>query len=202
MSFNSIHGIFVKTLPYSDNAQIATLFTDERGIVDVFVKRSNAKSAGGDAVITPLNEVEMTLREGRGELWYCQECRLMEGFLGLRSSLSALQGGIELLRAVHLSQLKERPAPLIYALLKNYLGRLEQGEVSWKITTSFYLKLLRHEGLWIDEKTDEVVFEKEEWDTCFLLAHCTRRSDLEAVFCSQPDQLLCKIRQLFEVRLA
>jgi DNA repair protein RecO len=194
-------GIIVKTTRYNDVASIVHLFSEELGIIAVYVSHSSAKKGGGEALITPLNEVEITLNRKNGSLWQSKDCRLSYGFLGLRNSLSTLQGSVSLLNAIVNSQPEERPAPVLYALLKDYLRRLERGEPAWKIVSSFQLKLLRFEGIWSDELPDEVPFSPEEWLTCVHLAYCRTHSELQAVTTEFPDELAQKIDRLFVCRI-
>lgn len=195
------NGIILKTIPYSDQAQIAMLFTEERGMMSVFVTHASVKAGGGSALITPMNEVEMVMMKGSGELWRCRECYLKEGFVKLRTNIDSLQGGIELLRAILQSQPEGKPAPLLYALLKNYLNQLKQGESSYKIIASFYVKILRHEGLWSDEIPEELSLTAEEWNNCRQLAYCRSAKELAACNIAQPASFIGKVRTLFEERL-
>lgn len=199
----ALTGIIVKTTRYSDTASIAHLFTEQLGVIAVYISDSSAKKGGGEALITPLNEIEAAVYRKNGSLWQARECRLVYGFLGVRQSLDALQSAAKLVNAVMFSQPEERPSPVLYHLLKDYLRRLERGDEPWKVVGSFLLKTLRFEGVWSDglPEEEEVVFTEAEWLTCIHLAYCRTGAELKAAESNSPEQLLQKIELLFNLRM-
>jgi DNA repair protein RecO (recombination protein O) len=146
-NFQHTEGIILRTIPFRDYDQIITLFTPHVGILKILYKGSRSKRRGAQGLCLPLTQVEVVYREKKGEIFACQEITLMNPFSFLRKELHHLQAACELLQVVLASQLTGKAAPALYALLCFYLEKIPCTLNPWTLTTSFRLKLLRHEGL-------------------------------------------------------
>lgn len=135
-------GFVLSVTPYKVRDQIATLFTYTYGRVNIISKR-RAKYL---PVLSPLMEAEFLLEERKGELKNCLEHSHHNLHLELRNSLPLLETALFFLDLIKKSQFPEKPAPLLYSLLKSYLQHLPQAENLPLFKASFLLKLLKHEG--------------------------------------------------------
>lgn len=150
MESTPIRGVILQLQPYAERAWIASLWTEELGRIGLYAPEASLRSGGGPAVLTPPNEVEALVDRRHTGLWRCREVRLASGHDLLRTDFDRLRAASTLLHAVIHSQMDEKPAPLLYHLFLDYLRRLESGAPPQLLTASFYLKTLRHEGLWTD----------------------------------------------------
>jgi len=128
---------------HGEGGRLLRLFAKEGGVLSTYFM---PRRLGG--VPSPLDEVEVVLNHGRGELWLCKELRVVRSWGSLRTSLDRLTYGSELLGALLHSREEAVASPLLYDLTVDYLERVCRGESGVKLLASYYLKLLRHEGLW------------------------------------------------------
>lgn len=135
-------GFVLSVTPYKVRDQIATLFTYAYGKVNIISKRRSKYLP----VLSPLMEAEFLLEERKGELKNCLEHSHHNLHPELRTSLPLLETGVFFLDLIKKSQFPEKPAPLLYTLLKSYLQHLPQAENLPLFKASFQLKLLKHEG--------------------------------------------------------
>lgn len=197
LSLTLMEAIVLHVLKFGDYDQIATLFTADIGLIKLIYKGGQSHRKGP---LTPLTRVELTWRPGKGELGLCEEQRLLEGYRALRSSFNHLQAACHLADAVRRTQLPGKPAPALYALFQVYLNQLTLLQEPTVGVVSFYLKLLKHEGLFPAHLAGfnelPVSFSAEEGAAACALAHCLRFQELATLSCSQ--DLAKKVRRWVE----
>jgi DNA repair protein RecO (recombination protein O) len=141
-------GIILQALPYQDDHHISTLFTEEQGIVRLFVRGNLRMRQRSVACVTPLTEGEWIYTEPRtGSLCRLRDVSIGNQHLELRQSFEMLQTGCWMAEIIASSQMADKPAPALYALLLAYLAHLPKCEELDALCVSFLLKLMRHEGL-------------------------------------------------------
>ena len=140
-------GIVLRVIPFRDYDQIISIFTPENGLIKILHKGRSTKRKTGKSPCMPLTKVEAIYREGRGEIFNCLELNTLSIFPQLRKELLFLEVGCDLLQAVIDSQMEEKKAPHLYALLCSYLEKIPLTPNPRILTTSFQLKLLKHDGL-------------------------------------------------------
>ncbi len=191
MLFHAITGIVLKIQPYSDQAQIAKIFSREAGIVAVYATKTAAKGGG----LSSFNKVELLVRATKGELLRVKEIKHLYGYLGLRASYAALRAAGEMAQVL-LEFLDEgEPLPQLFDLFADYLLRMERGLPPHALLASFYFKFLRLEGLWSENRPSDSRFDPQEWEICRGLAHCRTTEELQSL---PVDELfLEKVKELF-----
>lgn len=134
-------GIILHTLDYRDHDRILTLFTEEMGIVKLIAYR--AKKGNN---ISPMILAEFVYKDGKGELGSMREITKLNEFLILRRQLEHLQASCEMLQAIRKTQMPGKAAPALYKLLLYYLEKIPSVEDPRILTSSFLLKILKHDG--------------------------------------------------------
>ncbi len=144
---NAICGVILRTIPYQDTARILTVFSACSGVMSFFIKGLSQKKSHLLSLTEPFNEVEIHYRKGRSDLLFLTDLSGINSNPHLRERLSSLKAASKLTEAILHSQLPGKPASPLYLLLTLYLKHIPFFEDPSILTTSFYLKLLRHEGL-------------------------------------------------------
>lgn len=219
MKLETIEGIVIKSLPYQDNKRIFSLFT-EKGLLSFItdVKDSRPETL---LVCSPLSKGEYVFAESKGGWKKIQDSSLNFSYLNFKSSYPLLDSASLCLKAIASSQLENKPAPLLYHLLKIYLEKIQEFQDPYIIASSFFLKVLRFEGLFsldepcsycenrpsqgfIDLKPscgcythpEGVFFDEIEWKQLKVLGLAKEIPLLKTLECS--TELHEKIRKLFE----
>lgn len=141
-------GIILQALPFKDYDSILTLFTPEEGLLKVVLKGAFRQKNGKGNRTIPLTRVEAAFKRGRGELATCHEIDALDYHLELRHNLDALNAGCAMLKAVLDTQQPGKAAPDLYKLLLIYLKNLPTAQTPAILSASFFLKVLRHEGVY------------------------------------------------------
>lgn len=182
-----VEAIILQTVRYGESDQIITAFSRENGVIKLIFKTSK-----GVSTISPLTRVELIYSKGRSDLYRGWDVVTLDGHRLLRENFELLQAGCEMLEAVRQSQ-GEREAPMLYALLCVYLSRLPELKDPGTAVVSFYLKVLKHEGLLSDDILSGL--NEEEQLVVQLLAGCRRVADFAEIFL--PPGFFKKAKQLF-----
>jgi DNA repair protein RecO (recombination protein O) len=144
-----VEGVVLHRTSFREQDQICTLFTSEWGLIKLEVKGKGRgrKKQAFYACCSPLMRIEAIYKEGRGEIFSCEEVHLLHSYPSLRTQFSCLQAACELLQVIYRSQHMHKPAPLLYKLLLFYLEKLPcvLDVKAW--IASFKLKVLKHDGL-------------------------------------------------------
>lgn len=159
-----MQGIVLKSIPYQDKHRIITLFTESHGLLSVLLQNFSKSRFGMQNVSSTLSHGEFHLKKGRGDLYLFRDATLLDAFLPIRQDLEKLLFAGKLLKIIHKTQYPEKPSPLLFALLKNYLNKIKTSPPSEILLVSFYVKILSHEGL-LPERLEEISFpfNEKEW---------------------------------------
>lgn len=147
MEIQKAEGIVIQAIPFQDYDLILSIFTPNFGLVKLFVKAARKRKSVIPAVLEPFTHAEFLFTEGRGELGKFREASIIHLNLGLRNNLDCLNAASEILQAIYHSQLYGKEVGKLFALVLIYLRELPHATFPTSISRSFYLKLLRHEGL-------------------------------------------------------
>lgn len=145
MSIQCTKGIVLKSFPFRNHDFIFTVFTHDQGKLTFLIKGSKKKPV--QALCSPLNHVEITYRETKGEMWACEGLTIMHNFANLRTQFSRLDSACDMLHSLYTSQEMGKSAPLLYQLLLSFLNKMTDSSCPETLALSFRLKLLKHEGL-------------------------------------------------------
>lgn len=137
-----IEGLILKSLIFKESDHILTVFSKEQGLVSLFSKKKNPHSLN-----SPLIQAEFVVEQGKGELYPCKEISLINSFLKIREKIESFEAAFQLVRAILDSQFPHKPAPQLYELFIRYLQEIPQTSNPGTLSSSFFLKVLRHEGL-------------------------------------------------------
>lgn len=137
-------GVVLRATPFKEYDQIASLFTLQEGKLQIITSRACKKNV---SPLNPLMRVEVQLKSASGTLYRANHYNLLDSYLSLRQQYTLLTNGCMLLKAIDLSQQGQKAAPKLYQLLMFYLTKLPELTQSDVGVSSFYLKVLRHEGL-------------------------------------------------------
>jgi DNA repair protein RecO len=138
-------GIIFYSIPYQDDDLILHVFTNDLGLVKAFVK--NGIKYKKQNLYSAFYELDWVFKQTRGELLFPRDSALLEQNLHLRQDFSLIQTASKLLQAVKATHPYWKASPETYRLLKFFLQKLSNGQDFKKVLSSFYLKLLGHEGL-------------------------------------------------------
>lgn len=138
-------GIILQTLNFQDFDLIASVFTPS-GLIKLIIKGAN-HTRRNPSKPAPLTFGEFVYTQGKSELFKCTEFSIIKQFPAIRTSLPALEAACDVLQAIIESQLPHKPAPDLYLLLLWTLSKLPSCTDPHALSSSFRLKLLKHEGL-------------------------------------------------------
>jgi DNA repair protein RecO (recombination protein O) len=139
-------GIVLRSQDYQERNRIVTLFTPQ-GMLGLVVRGISRKNSRLLCLSTPFCYGEYVYHRGNSELLSFREGTVLNDYLSLRQSWKSLQTAGALASAILTSQMAGKPAPALFALYKSYQDQASHFENSEVLLASFYLKLLKHEGL-------------------------------------------------------
>jgi DNA repair protein RecO (recombination protein O) len=140
--------VILNTINFRDYDQIVKVFTPDEGIIKFILNRANSHKGRQGAIIAPLSRIEFDYVQGKGDLYKCKELCMLNPHLSLRQNLSWLQSGCDLLQVIQISQMENKPAPILYKLLISYLEKIPLLRNPYVLGASLRLKILRHDGLY------------------------------------------------------
>jgi DNA repair protein RecO (recombination protein O) len=139
-------GIVLRSQDYQEHHRIITLFSPQ-GLISLIVKGISRKNARLLTLTTPFSHGEYIYRQGQSELFRFYDGTIFDDHLNLRQHLQSLQAAGALANAILASQMIGKPAPMLYALYKSFHKQICTFDNPEPLLASFYLKLLKHEGL-------------------------------------------------------
>ncbi|NGX61056.1 MAG: DNA repair protein RecO [Chlamydiae bacterium] len=138
-----IEGIVVEALPFKERDYILTLFTPG-GLFKLYAKgRKNQYNP----LTSPLTRGEYLYLEGKKDLHLFQEGSILSQNLKLRDRYENLEAAEKLKQAILQSQWPGKPSPLLYTLFSRFLELLPSCTTHESVLAVFYLKTLKHEGI-------------------------------------------------------
>ncbi len=216
--------IVLRSIKFKEQQRIITLFTKESGVLSLIVKGVHQKKGSLINLTTPLCRGEFHYRKGPSNLHRFLDGSILDMHLPLRQSYDHLETASLHLQAINISQLPDTPAPILYALCASYLKQLKEFDHPKTLTGSFYLKLLKHEGLialhskchqcnavaqtlsegenlcTMCSMPNSFHFTSEEWDSLLILSSARAFKDLQTV--NITNSLFELIQQLFAQRIS
>ncbi len=212
-----VEGVILDRQVLLGRKELIRLFTREKGLIS-FVSSSHRRSS---LLRTPLSWGEFILERRKSKLYHLRDFSPLGSFLHLRSEFVLLETAGKFLRALLRSQMEEKASPLVYQLFLKLLSSLNRAKNPQVFLLSFYLKLLKHEGLLALSESCSAcgkvllhaylesgelfcpkhaqerlhLFKKEELD--LLLFLLTSRSVDNFITLSPPPYLLNKVEAIF-----
>jgi DNA repair protein RecO (recombination protein O) len=123
-----VDALVLRSIAYGDADAVVHLLVRGRGRVAAFARgaRSSRKRFGG--ALEPFQRVEALLAEREGqELWALREARVVEGHGRLREDLHRIAHAGYAAELIHDLTRAGQPADALFALLDEFLTRLEAG---------------------------------------------------------------------------
>lgn len=187
-------GIVLKTTPFEESSKLSSLFTYELGLIHILTKKLSPKRLDIHQGTSPLVEGVYHLKQGKSELYKLEDVTLLAQHEGIKTEFKRLQVGIEMLSSMEKSQMKHKCAPLLFILLSKFLKELEKTADPERLLMCFYLKLLRHEGLF-----EESSFQEElniNIETIETLAYASKFESIYSLDLKPAELILLKNRVL------
>jgi DNA repair protein RecO (recombination protein O) len=137
------NGITLYFAPFQERHALVTLFTQELGLVKLFIKNGQSRTI----LQVPFVEGSWTLIKKTSDFYYLREMNpSIYYYSSLRHQLSKLQIANTIREILIKTQQLEHPSPLLYKVVRLYLKELGHSSYPKHILSSFYLKILKHEG--------------------------------------------------------
>jgi DNA repair protein RecO (recombination protein O) len=123
-----VDALVLRAIAYGESDAVVHLLVRGRGRISAFARgaRSSRKRFGG--ALEPFQRVEALLAEREGqELWALREARVVEGHGRLRDDLHRIAHAGYAAELIHDLTRAGQPADALFALLEEFLTRLEAG---------------------------------------------------------------------------
>lgn len=192
---DNTEGITLKSIPYQDKSRIISVFTKEFGLISLLVK-DIISDPSLFTLTSPFCVGEFIFKRGREELFLFQDGSIIDEHLDLRGDLKFINSAYAICISILDTQLYHKKSKLLYLLLKAYLRQIPLFKNPNALVSSFYLKLLFHEGL-LNLKEDKVNFSLIETPILEKLAHAKKFDDLNF---DVDDPFKEKIKYFFDAR--
>ena len=195
-------GVVVNVVNYGDHDQVLTVFTRDHGVVKLIAKgnrRQHRRSSDRSAEVSPMTRGEFLYVQGNGELMRCGQIHVLDRYLSLRKTLAHLSAAGDCINVIRLSQLPGTPAPELYRLLLYYLERLPEMEDPQVLSCSYYLKVLKYEGVLSFQRYAFLSFSQQEQEQLQILTHSRSFADLVSM--KLDEVLRSKVKKLFGLLL-
>ncbi len=220
MKQEKTEGIVLRSFDYKERGRIITVFSSDYGMIDLVASSLSKKKSYLLSLTSPFSQGEFIFTRGKSTLYRFQDGTLINPHAVLRQKLSSLNAASQLIQAIILSQLPGKPALALYQMLLSYLKKAALFEDPSPLIASFYLKLLKHEGLLHLQKkcaycdqlahglnqgasvcsthqsNDSLMVTSEEWNHLFILSEARQFPVLHHI--SVPLSLLEKIEHYFK----
>lgn len=136
-------GIILDILDFQDFHQILTVYSKEDGILKMIRKFGKKKKESISAGYC----CDFLYKVGKGDLTNVIEMKVIDGFPKMRERLESIEGVLECLQAIRISQMQGRESEKLYLLFKTVLKFISEVFDPKRLVSSFYLKILLHDGL-------------------------------------------------------
>jgi DNA repair protein RecO (recombination protein O) len=140
-------GLVLRFVDYKGSQRIVTVFTEKNGLISLIVKGLGGKRSDLFLLTSPLTLAEFHCVSGRGELYRFKDATILSTHLELREQLPHLQAAGDICLGLLKTQLPGKPAPALYQLTLSYIKRIPAFKDPKALVASFFLKLLKHEGV-------------------------------------------------------
>src|SRR3989449_2096123 len=126
-----VDALVLRAIPYGEADAVVHLLVRGRGRISAFARgaRSSRKRFGG--ALEPFQRVEALVAEREGqELWALREARVVEAHPRLRDDLHRIAHAGYAAELIHELTRAGQPADALFALMEDFLTRLEAGAAS------------------------------------------------------------------------
>ncbi len=172
-------GIVLQTRDYREREKIITMLSEQSGVINLIVKGISSKSYDKNACAQLFCRADYIYRRGRSDLFRYIDATLIEPHHYLRNALSTLKCAGSLGHIILKSQMPGKPSPQLYQLFRSYLQKLKTAHNFEALLTSFYLKLLKHEGIAFLHEAKKRSFSESELSLFNHLADIRSFSEIE-----------------------
>lgn len=142
MSDEKTEGLLIQAIPYLGSQKILKILTPQDGLVTLMVKNKSLLP-----LTDPFLIAEWVFKKGNSSLYRLLDASLINPLSHLRSSYTSLMAAGEIGQALLRSQFPEKKGGGLYALAISYLQKISSFSNPAILSSSFYLKLLMHDGL-------------------------------------------------------
>lgn len=198
MQEEQTEGIVLRSQDFKERHRLITLFTPH-GLINLIVKGISRKNAHLLSLTTPFCHGEYHYFRSHSELLQFRDGTVLDDHFNLRQNFNALQTAGTLAYAILTSQMPGKPSPFLFALYKSYHKQTLRFDASFSFLASFYLKLLKHEGLLHLNQHEIPHFSSTEQETLLALSQIQHFSSLHQL--DIPPALFQKITHLFHSML-
>lgn len=143
--------IVLRSFFFKDKQKILTLFSERFGLISMVLKGVSSKKPSILSLSESFSEGEYVFSKDHSNLFKFQDGSLLNLHLPLRNKLCFLKTASCMSTALLKSQMPEKAAPLLYALFSSFLKQIPSFSSQETLLGCFYLKLLKHEGLYHSE---------------------------------------------------
>lgn len=140
-------GLIIKSQEYQPNKRLIYFFTQKGELVTLFTSHS-ARKWQQLSYLIPLTQVEATYFPSKGgDCFYLQEATVLSQTDLYEQTFAYIEVIGKIAATILYSQMPGKLSPLLYALCTSYTSHLPTSADPYTALCSFYLKLLRYEGL-------------------------------------------------------
>lgn len=140
-------GLIIKSQEYQQNKRVISFFTQKGELITLFTIYS-AKKWQQLSYLIPLTQVEVTYFPSKNsDCFYLQEATILSQTDLYQQTFGYIEVIGKIAATILYSQMPGKTSPLLYALCISYTNYLPKSSDPYTLLCSFYLKLLRHEGL-------------------------------------------------------
>jgi DNA repair protein RecO len=140
-------GIVLHSFAFQENSRILKIFSPDLGIFSLIVKNISLKKPLLLSLTTPFSHAEFVYKKGKNDLLLFTDGSLIDNHLFLRQDFDLLHAASKMNKCLLDSQWAYKKSPALFVLFKNYLKAFQKYHNTQALLSSFYLKLLLHEGL-------------------------------------------------------
>jgi DNA repair protein RecO (recombination protein O) len=220
MEYEKTEGIVLRSIPYQDKNRIITVLTDTYGILQFIIKGISAKRTDKLALSSPFCQGEYLFYRKKSTLMHFVDGSVLSEHLQLRTKMQYIQTAANLAQIILSSQMPHKPAPKLYMFFYKYLRAIPLFTDTTPLLNSFYIKLLKQEGLlflhsscsrcankataldqgesYCSSHAPKLAFRfsEEDWNTLLILTYATTFSQLQNL--APSEDLSQKIKQIFQ----
>jgi DNA repair protein RecO (recombination protein O) len=141
-----VEALVLRSIPYGESDAVVHLLVLGHGRIPAFARggRASRKRFGG--ALEVFTRIEALLKEGP-ELWALREATVLEAHAGLRDDLHRIAHAGYAAELVHELTRAGEPADALFALLEDFLARLEKGPATSARLRALELLALAASGL-------------------------------------------------------
>ena len=140
MALEKVEGIVLRSFPYKEKNHIITVFSRENGLISLLTKKRAALS-------NCFCKGEFIYRKTNSDLYRLSDGSILDTHLHLRDSSKTLFAVGKMGKAILTLLPPQASSVSIYQLFTSYITQISHFPNPYVLSTSFYLKLLKHEGL-------------------------------------------------------